>query len=123
MRRPTGDRSFFLRVTAIIDRTKRIGRRRQTPFFNLVSCASSFPRTRIGIIVGKRLGTAVVRNRAKRVFRELARQVQGELTPGHNILVFPRREALALPHSTLCQAWRENLRNEGLLKKEEASSG
>ncbi len=116
MRRPTDDRAFFLRVTAEIEQAKRIGRRRQTPFFNLVSCASSSPRTRVGIIVGKRLGTAVVRNRAKRVFRELARQVREDLAASRNILVFPRREALAHPHAALREAWVEALEQEGLLK-------
>ena len=116
MRRPTDDRAFFLRMSAEIERTKRIGRRRQTPFFNLVSCASSFPRTRVGIIVGKRLGTAVVRNRAKRIFRELARWVRGDLAAARNILVFPRREALTHAQAALREAWVDALQREGLLK-------
>jgi ribonuclease P protein component len=117
MRRPTSDRAFFLRATTEIEHTKRVGFRRTTPYFNLVSCPSSSPRTRIGIIVGRRLGTAVVRNRAKRVFRDLARRVRGELAAARNILVFPRREALALPHAALRQAWIGSLREEGLLNR------
>ncbi len=122
MRRPTADRTLFLRVTAEIEQTKRSGRRQQTPYFNLVSCASSCPQTRIGIIVGKRLGTAVVRNRAKRVFRELARDVRWSLVESRNILVFPRKQALSLPHSDLDRAWREALRHEGLIENQKDAS-
>ncbi|MBI5854195.1 MAG: ribonuclease P protein component [Nitrospirae bacterium] len=115
--RPTADRAFFLRVSADIERVKRVGRRRQTPLFNLVSCPSSLPHSRIGIIVGKRLGTAVCRNRAKRLFRELARQVRGELTSAHDVLVFPRRAVLDLSSATLQKVWLDALRHEGLLRE------
>lgn len=113
---------FFLRACAEIEHTKRTGRRRQTPYFNLVSCASSSSRTRIGIIVGKRLGTAVVRNRAKRIFRELARQVRGDLAAGQTLLVFPRREALTHSSASLRRLWIETLQHEGLIKKGAAST-
>ena len=114
--RPTADRALFLRVSADIERVKRVGRRRQTPLFNLVSCPSSLPHSRIGIIVGKRLGPAVCRNRAKRRFRELARQVRGDLTSSHDVLVFPRRAVLGLSAVALQKVWRDALRLEGLLK-------
>jgi ribonuclease P protein component len=121
MAQPLGDRLFFLRNSADIERVKRVGRRFQTPLFNLVSCPARplldqpSGYSRIGIVVGKRLGTAVTRNRAKRIFRELARQVRPHLAAGHDILIFPRREALTVSYQTLRERWLGALKREGLL--------
>ncbi|MDE3017661.1 MAG: ribonuclease P protein component [Nitrospirota bacterium] len=132
MTRPLGDRRFFLRNSAEIERVKKEGRRRQTPLFNLLACpaAATQPEScqddhrhsRIGIVVGKRLGQAVVRNRAKRVFRELARLVRPRLVPAFDLLVFPRREALTVPHAQLRELWLSVLRREGLLVPAEDKS-
>lgn len=115
MARPPGDRRFFLRKSVEIEHVKKVGRRVQCPLFNLVYCPSSSPYTRIGIVVGKRFGRAVARNRVKRVFRELARQLKRELVAGRDLVVFPRREALRVGHSILRQAWLSALRQEGLV--------
>jgi ribonuclease P protein component len=65
--------------------------------------------------VGKRLGMAVTRNRAKRRFRELARQVRHQLVQGQDLLVFPRRESLSARPPQLRDLWLSALRHEGLL--------
>ncbi|MGH7205804.1 MAG: ribonuclease P protein component [Nitrospiraceae bacterium] len=115
MIRPSGDRVLFLRKSIDIERVKKHGRRFQTTLFNMLSCPSGSPRTRIGIVVGKRFGGAVNRNRAKRVFRELVREVRQQLVAGHELLVFPRREALIVRHRLLQDAWKAALRHEGLM--------
>jgi len=71
--------------------------------------------TRLGIIVGRRLGKAVVRNRAKRVFRELARTTRMEFVGGKEFLIFPKRKALQSRHCTVREAWRVALTEAGLL--------
>lgn len=115
MTRPSGDRVFFLRKSTDIERVKKHGRGFQTPLFNMLSCSSVTPQTRIGIVVGKRFGGAVNRNRAKRVFRELVREVRQQLVTGRELLVFPRREALNVRHRLLQDAWKAALRHEGLI--------
>lgn len=115
MAQPPEDRPNFLRKTADIERVKREGRRFQTPFFNLQTCPSLSPGTRIGIVVGKRLGGAVQRNRAKRIFRELARLVQSQLAERRDVVVFPRREALLTSPQLLRESWRAALRHEGVV--------
>jgi ribonuclease P protein component len=96
---------------------KQSGRRVQTPYFNVVSCPSTHPVARVGIIVGRRLGGAVLRNRAKRIFREVARHSAGRLRPGRDVLIFPRREALAIPHAELRSEWTATLRRAGLIQE------
>ncbi|MGH7233088.1 MAG: ribonuclease P protein component [Nitrospiraceae bacterium] len=108
-------RPHFLRNSADIERVKQCGRRLPTPLFNLMSFQAGSHQTRVGIIVGRRFGGAVMRNRAKRIFRELTRQMAGRLVTGYDLLVFPRRGALALEHIRLRDAWTAALRQEGLL--------
>jgi len=76
---------------------------------------------RVGIVVGKRFGIAVRRNRAKRLFRELSRQVRSELAADYALLVFPKRDALVLPFEELKRLWRTVLRRQGLLNTSEKS--
>jgi ribonuclease P protein component len=69
----------------------------------------------VGIVVGKRFGLAVKRNRVKRIFRELARKNCLELVEGQDVLFFPRRESLHVRHALLRKAWEKALQQEGIL--------
>lgn len=107
-------RLLFLRQRADIERVKKLGRRFQTSLFTILTCTSDLPAVRVGIIVGKRFGGAVVRNRAKRIFRELARHSSPHLVGQHDILIFPRRQSLAVRHAVLKETWHEVLRQQKL---------
>ena len=116
------DRSLFLRASRDIEYVKQHGRRLSTTCFNLLVCKTAEARTsRVGIVVGKRFGIAVRRNRVKRLFRELSRQVRSELAADHALLVFPKRDALTLPFEELKGMWRSTLRRQGLLHAPEKS--
>ncbi len=106
---------LFLKKKEDFERVKREGKRITTRFFNVVSRRSDLGKTRVGIVVGRRLGNAVVRNRGKRIFRELARQTYRCLVKGHDIVVFPKPPALTLNHQRLCEAWITTLTSQGLM--------
>lgn len=115
-----GDRALFLRASRDIEYVKVHGRRLSTTLFNMLVCGmDNGGISRVGIVVGKRFGIAVRRNRAKRLFRELTRQTRTELAPGHALLVFPKREALSLPFDELKTAWLSTLRRQGVLRSPE----
>jgi len=119
MSRRAGDRILFLRASRDIEFVKQHGRRLSTACFNLLVCKTKGGTSRVGIIVGRRFGIAVRRNRVKRVFRELTRQVRNELTSNHALLVFPKRDALTLPFQELKGLWQTTLRRQGLLSGRE----
>jgi ribonuclease P protein component len=54
---------------------------------------------RLGVAATKKLGSAVVRNRAKRLAREVFRR--HKLTAGLDVIVVPRREMLDAPFASL----------------------
>jgi len=119
--RASEDRSFFLKSSGDIERVKKTGRRLQTSLFNLVSCRPEKPHARVGVIVGKRLGGAVIRNRAKRIFRELARQSRRQLTPGCDMLIFPKHGVLTTEHRVLRDMWLTALRQQSLIRSGDES--
>jgi ribonuclease P protein component len=67
--------------------------------YTLFSKPNGLSVGRLGIAATKRLGGAVVRNRAKRLIREVFRR--NDIAPGFDIVVVPRRELLTVGLSTL----------------------
>ena len=60
----------------------------------LYALKSEQSKVRIGFAAGRKLGSAVVRNRAKRIMREIARNSFAEVSPGYNLVVIARAGAL-----------------------------
>lgn len=106
---------LFLKKKEDFDRVKREGRRCQTSLFNVMFCSSTTDDTRVGIVVGRRFGKAVVRNRGKRIFRELVRKTHSLLVKGYDIVVFPKPPVLTYNHRAICDSWVKVLAHEGLL--------
>jgi ribonuclease P protein component len=111
-----GDRDLFLKRSRDIEYAKQHGRRISTALFNVIICRTDVPGSRVGIVVGKRFGGAVSRNRVKRLFRELTRQLRGQLLPGNALVVFPKRDSIALPFAVLKEAWLSSLQRQRLLR-------
>lgn len=74
----------------VYDRGFKIGGRYSTVFL-LPHAAGSAP-SRLGIAATKKLGGAVVRNRAKRLIREVFRR--NKIAPGFDVVVIPKRSLL-----------------------------
>ena len=114
---------FFLKRSRDIQLIKKNGRRVSTGLFNLQICPGMLPQdAMMGIVIGRRFGTAVRRNRAKRLFRELGRAVRPALISGHAFLVFPKRDCLNLPFAELQNVWRSTLQRQRLARFGDISS-
>lgn len=82
--------AFRLRRKKEYDRVFREGRKRSSPQATVVAAPNGLDHPRLGILAGKALGGAVVRNRIKRVFREAFRLGRETLPAGHDFVVIPR---------------------------------
>ncbi len=92
----TGDR---LRKRAEFTRVQQQGRRVAGRFVTLLILANDCTAPRLGLIASRKLGPAVVRNRAKRRLRELFRRHREAIGvhTANDIVAIPRRELSAAP--------------------------
>ncbi|GJL51662.1 ribonuclease P protein component [Candidatus Nitrospira salsa] len=107
---------LFIKKTQDYNQVKRMGQRVQHPLFNLMFCESQQPQSRVGIVVGRRFGKAVLRNRAKRIFRELVRAIQDDLVKGYDIVIFPKSPVLQKKFQIVQENWKVALHRIGVLR-------
>lgn len=97
----------------------RRGLRIEGPLFLLVGLPNGRSHLRIGITAGRRLGTAVERNRAKRLLRESFRRTPPGALDGYDLVLMPRREIVTRTQSEVDREYRDRLRR----LRERAASG
>lgn len=88
---------------------------RNSFFTLLVSRAPNQEPSRIGIVVGRRVGKAVTRNRLKRIFRELVRASHSDIAGGFHCIVYPKVKVLGVKHREIGETWKGALAKAGLL--------
>jgi ribonuclease P protein component len=89
-------RDEFLRV-------QRVGRRNHTEHFVVLRAPGLGSTGRIGITVSTRVGNAVVRNRIKRLVREIVRGAWRGLQPPDDIVVIAKPGAAQTTHANAAQ--------------------
>lgn len=77
---------------------------------------------RVGITVSKKLGCAVVRNRARRRLRECYRIHEAQLRPGYDVVIVARTRCVDAPFSRLEEAFLSAAGSVGLLRDPEANT-
>lgn len=83
------------------ERVYKKGRRVRNTHFTVFFDGNQLSYSRFGLTVSKKLGTAVRRNRIKRIFREALRCHQGEAMPGFDFVFNPHPSAAALKATAL----------------------
>lgn len=91
-------------------RAYRFGRRIETPFFVLYYLPNDSGRPRLGITASKRMGNAVLRNRLKRIFREVFRNCPVTGIPGLDIIVNTKKSATTASFQSLDAEFRSSVR-------------
>mgnify|MGYP001182558361 CR=1 FL=1 len=94
----------------------REGRASANRLLVLKSLSNDIDRSRFGILVGKRNGNAIVRNRVKRRLRAVLRQAP--VAAGWDIVVIARRPAASADYDHLEGAAQELLKKARLLSSE-----
>ena len=79
-------------------RVQLSGRRIHTPHFLIVVQPNALDNTRLGITVTKKVGTAVQRNRIKRVVREVFRRNRSMFPAGHDVVFIAKRDAAGVDY-------------------------
>jgi ribonuclease P protein component len=104
-----------LRRSADFAAVYRSGRSASSELLALRSLKTARPVSRVGFAVGRRLGTAVVRNRVKRRLR--AAMTSLALAPGWDIVVTARPAAATKGYHELEAALAGLLRRQQLLRR------
>ena len=82
------------------------GRRAHGRYLTIIAAPAPGSASRIGIVASRKLGGAVVRNRAKRLIREVFRLMDKPSDASVDMVVIPRRELFDAPFSDLDRDFR-----------------
>ena len=116
-------RADRLRKPDQFQRARRDGRNWSTPLVALNAVGNKRRGTRCGFVVGKRIGKAVERNRARRRLREAVRLAFDRIAPGWDLVFVVRSPAVATITFTERQATIEQLlRRAGIWREPRAQN-
>ncbi len=83
-------RQFRLTRSTDFKRVRRDGRSNAHPLIVLIALENQLSITRVGVAAGKRVGNAVIRNRAKRLMRAAARELHPQIKNGYDLIIIAR---------------------------------
>jgi len=83
-------RKFRLTRSEDFKRVRRSGKSYAHPLVVLIVQTHDQPRVKVGVAAGRTVGTAVYRNRAKRLLREAMRTLLPNITPGLDLILIAR---------------------------------
>ncbi len=103
-----------LRARAEFDRVFRKGRRLEGRQFVLIALQNGKTEHRLGIATGRKLGGAVVRNRARRLLRESFRRLAPVAGTGFDIVLVARADIVGRTQSEVDREFSERVRRLNL---------
>lgn len=104
-----------IRRRAEFQRVFDAGRRAHGRYLTIIAAPAPGPDSRIGIVASKKLGGAVVRNRAKRLIREMFRTQTGP-DLASDLVVIPKASALQVEAGQVVNDYITALRRLSLSK-------
>ena len=104
-----------IRRRAEFQRVFDAGRRAHGRHLTIIAAPAPGPVSRIGIVASKKLGGAVVRNRAKRLIREMFRTFVGP-ERASDLVVIPKASALQVQSNEVVSDYKSTLRRLSLSK-------
>ena len=89
------------------------GRRAHGRHLTIIAAPAPGTDSRLGIVASKKLGGAVVRNRAKRLIRQVFR-TSGDLRAASDLVIIPKQSFLQAPLPDLISDYRVTLKRLSL---------
>jgi ribonuclease P protein component len=83
-------RKFRLTRSEDFKRVRRSGKSYAHPLVVLIVQTHDQPRVKVGVAAGRTVGTAVIRNRAKRLLREAMRPLIPKIVSGLDLILIAR---------------------------------
>lgn len=110
-----------IRSRSEFDKVRHHGKRVPGRFFHLqvMPAEEEVPSSRLGLVVSRRVGPAVVRNRVKRRFREIFRELLPAFSESCDVVVIARHDVERLAFADVRANFIKGLSpwlNESLLK-------
>ncbi len=112
---------YRLRSTRRFRELRERGRTWANRYLVLSALPNGLPHSRFGVIVTRRFGKAVARNKLRRRLREALRLRLDRIPPGWDVVVIARNPAKGADFWTLSEALEELLRRAGLWNEAQAS--
>jgi len=111
------NRKYRLTNSSDFHRVRHTGKSFAHPLAILLASANNLPISRFGFTTGKALGSAVRRNRAKRLLREAIREHVAAIEPGWDIVVIARPMIMESSWSEILLAITNLIQRAGLFGK------
>jgi len=105
----------YLRRTRDFGRVHNLGRAWRTRGLSLKAAPSSLDYSRWGLVAGRRTGGAVVRNRIKRILREIMRKT--DLKAGYDLVIVAHPAAAGMDFAELENRLTGLLNEAGLVEE------
>lgn len=93
------------------------GKTFKTPFFTLYYMNTKASKNRVGFTVSKKIGKAVVRNRARRLMYESFRLYEEQIPTGYYMVLVARSDILTADFKTICSYMEKALEKSVLLSE------
>jgi ribonuclease P protein component len=114
-------RKLRLRRRGDFLRLRRAGRTVHHPLLLINVGENGEPHNRYGFVTPKRLGSAVVRNRVRRLLREAVRAQHPHLCQGYDVVFVAKAKLVQQPYSEVLRHVTWLFEQTGLLKRDTTS--
>lgn len=109
-------KTVTLNVNREFKRVYGKGKSEVTPYFVLYYLKNNQNKKRLGITVNKKIGKAVIRNRAKRVLREAYRHLEADIKSGYDIILVSRGKTPFVKSTVIEESLKNVLLKRGIFE-------
>lgn len=109
------ERRFRLRRAEDFARLRQSGKTIQNRYILLSHASNGLAHNRYGLVTSGRVGGAVMRNRMRRLLREVVRAVQPQMRVGHDVVLVVRTPLTQQPFDSISRIVTDLFRQADLM--------